>query len=370
MVQNTGMMLQQQTGGNALMVAQFARQLEMSAPDAWAFMRLAKNPAQLAKMIQSYKDANAQLEKTSALEKRYRDQLAESGKLWPQLKNQFSGVIHMALIPLLDVLVDLMQITSGALTQFKSFTDYLETSSSFTATSFKALAKVMSVFASTVVGGVMLVATISLSKGLWNLGMTMKSFAWPAIVRFTSLIRVFAATALGTVVAVVGALWGLYKIGQLIYAMYEAHKARAQEKESAAMLKSQQDAIRQKYNIPASADVNTWLRSHVQAQSATVVPVPSSSVPFQRSVMPARGNMSSAGVSARAREAEANERNFNQLTGEVKKLQTAVNAGADKQVKVAEKGTMVDLTMDRLHRENDALRSKPVTTYGLETHCY
>jgi hypothetical protein len=78
--------------------------------------------------------------------------------------------------------------------------------------------------------------------------------------------------------------------------------------------------------------------------------------------------MAPSGVALRSKDAEANDRNFGKLTDEVKTLQSTVKTGAERQAKAVEKGTYMEVSLDRLHRENEALRTRPATTYGLESY--
>jgi hypothetical protein len=169
----------------------------------------------------------------------------------------------------------------------------------------------------------------------------------------------------------IAAAVGAFKIGQLGVEAYKLHKAKKSEKEDALLLKTQQDRIRQKYNIPAGVDVNKWLHQQVESKSAEMHTVsaiaPTSSTPYQRRVLPMT-RLPQAGVNVRTRESEMADHHFAKLTGEVKQLQSVIKTGAEKQVKVVEKGNNMEFSLDRLHRENEALRSKPVTTYGLEMY--
>jgi hypothetical protein len=169
----------------------------------------------------------------------------------------------------------------------------------------------------------------------------------------------------------IAAAVGAFKIGQLGVEAYRLHKAKKSEKEDALLLKAQQDSIRQKYNIPAGVDVNKWLHQQVESKSADMHTVPTtaltSSTPYQRRVLPAT-RMPLVGANVRTRESEMTDHHFTTLTSEVKHLQKVVQTGAEKQVKVAEKGNNMEISLDRLHRENEALRLKPVTTYGLEMY--
>jgi endonuclease IV len=419
MIQNTGQRIRQLTGGDPLRLAAIQPMLEkmgLTLTDARALMEMS-SPENFAKIAKQIKEAQALREKNSTLEERYREQQMASGHQWEMLKNQLSAFTHLALIPLLNWITSALESVNHFLQKFSDFVSWIRTGTDGFAKSLRGVIHTLQYVVSFIAGtaflgfivqtGIKIVRVIRATFGLvgsilsW-VGGLIRSFgsmigrvvttASSFIARFgrffaaigrgigaagSFLGRVFAVIGrgIGVIAArlavVVGAIYGAIKIIQLGVEAVKLWKSKQYEKVTSKGLAEHQAEVRSKYNLPAGMDTATWLRQQNQArwqeQRINGINGTSTSTPYQPQVLPTTPKVIVLDSNNKF-QTTLMSYHFNRISDKLDGLNTTVSKTGDKQIKADEKISSREMSNDRLMKENESLRTRPSTIYGIEQY--
>lgn len=161
MIKNTGQQLKRMTGGDPLRLAAMEPMLQkmgMTLGEARALMKMTGDQGEFDKFIANAKESKKLQEETGALEARYSEQLASSGKLFSNLWQRVRALTMTALLPLLKVVNWLMEVAIQATKWLTEATLYVQKSGDTAADGLRNVADALGLVASVIVGGTLIKA--------------------------------------------------------------------------------------------------------------------------------------------------------------------------------------------------------------------